>query len=442
MPRKPFMPLLKKLVLATLGAWSALAPMPAPADSPVVVASAEPAMQEPADALATVPFEKVNLTQKFLLQVSYEQRGGGWQDFTTSRSRIVAFQRRNGAVQMIEDARDPGASDEPLATIPILGETSEALLLDFNAGFDKISNEEDRTGEDYYGRVEQLDNSFLRLHMQEIVRVLRLESMLVFEQHALADKQPVSVYYYLSPYRPNLEFEPFELRNLDHFGFYETYPQQVSGRTILYATKFDNRKPIVFAMSAEIPVRYRGAVREGVLYWNRVLGHEFIRVIDAPRGVSAPSVKYNVLQWVEDRSFASTSHIQADPLTGEILHAHIFLDAHDLHGHPLRKQKDRLRYLVAHEVGHALGLRHNFAKGPTTTVMNYFSFGESVALGQQILSSVEGFEYDRKVMRHVYLGEPLDIGSLPDFCTDNQPDCGPWVKAASAQQSRGDEGTR
>jgi hypothetical protein len=419
------------LVYALAAAWSALAPTAAVVanDRPAAPAgsSASPVRGAP-EPLDAVPFDKATLGEKFLLQVSYQQRGGSWRDFMTSRSRIVTFQRHDGAIQMIEDARDPGASAKPLATIPIRRETRDTLLLDFNAGFDKISNEEDRTGEDYYGRAAQGGGGdyVLRLDMQEIVRVVRLDSMLVLEQHALADKEPVSVYYYLSPYRMNTEFEPFELRNLDHFGFYETYPQQIGGRTVLYATKFDSRKPIVFALSSEIPARYREAVRDGVLYWNRALGRDLLQVVDAPAGVTAPNASYNVLQWVKDRSFASTSHIQADPLTGEILHAHIFLDARDLNGHDLATQNDHLRYLVAHEVGHALGLRHNFAKGPTTTVMNYFDFGASVALGRRIASDKQGLEYDRKVMRYVYLGEPLDLTSLPDFCTDSQPGCGPF----------------
>jgi hypothetical protein len=114
--------------------------------------------------------------------------------------------------------------------------------------------------------------------------------MLVLNQTAIdADMEMVLVHYYLSPYRPDPDFKPFEIENLDHFGFYETYPQQRSGRTILYAMKFDSHKPIVFALSAAIPEHYRQAVRDGVLYWNRVFGRPLLEVIDGPDDVMAPS---------------------------------------------------------------------------------------------------------------------------------------------------------
>ena len=387
-----------------------------------------------------VPLPKTDLNERFLLQVSYEKENG-LQDFMTSRSRIVDFKRHEKVLRMVEEPHDSATPPHLLATIPIRSETTQALMVDFNAGFDRVFEEEDRTGEDYGGRVDTHDYSFFRLSQRQILSVSRRGPMLVLDQIALAaDMKPILVHYYLSPYRPNLNFQPFEIENLDHFGFYETYPRRRSGRTVLYAMKFDSHKPIVFALSAAIPDRYRQAVRDGVLYWNKALGQPLLQVIDAPDGVTAPTPRYNVIQWLTDGDFASTSHIQGDPLTGEILHAHIFILSRSVkHGDP-DEQNDHLRYVIAHEVGHALGLRHNFAKGPVSTVMNYFMFEKTVKIGHDVIrAGGKALDYDRKVMRHVYFGEPLDLDALPNFCTDGQAGCNPF-KLSNPELSDGASG--
>jgi hypothetical protein len=374
-----------------------------------------------------VAMSKTDLNERFLLQVSYEQVNG-LQDFMTSRSRVVDFKRQGKVLQMVEESHDSGTRRHLLATIPIRSETAQVLIVDFNAGFDRIFEEEDRTGEDYDGRVDTHDYSFFRLSQRQILSVSQRGSTLVLDQMGLdAHLDPVLVHYYLSPYRPNPNFQPFEIENLDHFGFYETYPQRRSGRTVLYAMKFDSHKPIVFALSAAIPDRYRQAVRDGVLYWNKALGQPLLQVIDAPDGVTAPSPRYNVIQWLTDGEFASTSHIQGDPLTGEILHAHIFILSRSVKHGDLDEQNDHLRYVIAHEVGHALGLRHNFAKGPVSTVMNYFMLEQTVKIGHDVIrAGGKALNYDRTVMRHVYFGEPLDLDALPNFCTDYQEGCNPF----------------
>ena len=95
-----------------------------------------------------VAISKTDLNERFLLQISYE-RENGLQDFMTSRSRIVDFKRQEEVLRMVEEAHDSATPRHLLATIPIRSETARALMVDFNAGFDRVFEEEDRTGEDY-----------------------------------------------------------------------------------------------------------------------------------------------------------------------------------------------------------------------------------------------------------------------------------------------------
>src|SRR4051812_22715765 len=93
----------------------------------LVVATLPSAFQ--AASVHPVTFNKAELGQRFLLQVSYELQGGR-QDFRTSRSRIVTFEREGVMLNML-DVSDVGNSRprarRVLAAIPIHRELATAL---------------------------------------------------------------------------------------------------------------------------------------------------------------------------------------------------------------------------------------------------------------------------------------------------------------------------
>ena len=146
------------------------------------------------------------------------------------------------------------------------------------------------------------------------------------------------------------------------------------------------KKPIVFYIDRSAPEPVRTALVEGVSWWNEAFeaaGFENAFKVDVlPKGVDPLDVRYNVVNWV-DRATRGWSYGQpiADPRTGEIIKGSVLLGSlrtrQDLiifqalvgagltgtgdPNDPITAALARIRQLGAHEVGHALGLAHNFA---------------------------------------------------------------------------------
>jgi Met-zincin/Domain of unknown function (DUF5117) len=157
-------------------------------------------------------------------------------------------------------------------------------------------------------------------------------------------------------------------------------------------------KPIVYYLDRGAPEPVRSALLEGARWWNQAfaaIGYkDAFRVEMMPEGADPMDVRYNVIQWVH-RATRGWSYGSAlsDPRTGEIIQGRVslgslrdrqdFLIAEGLvapyeKGKPLSPKLlemvlARLRQLAAHEVGHTLGLQHNYAASTVnrSSVMDY-----------------------------------------------------------------------
>lgn len=214
------------------------------------------------------------------------------------------------------------------------------------------------------------------------------------------------------------------------------------------------RKPIVFYIDNAAPEPIRTALLEGAFWWKQAF--EAAGYIDAyrveilPEGADPLDIRYNVVNWVNRATRGwSYGYAVTDPRTGEILKGSVLLGSLRVRqdiliyeglvgadrtgkggpNDPAQVALARIRQLAAHEVGHALGLMHNFA-GSTqdrASVMDYPAPRIGLKDGAPDLSDAYGVgmgRWDLHTIDWLY-GDPVS----------GDPDAAARAKAEAAEQA-------
>lgn len=162
------------------------------------------------------------------------------------------------------------------------------------------------------------------------------------------------------------------------------------------AARSEAVEPIIYYLDAGVPEPVRSALLDGARWWNEAfeaIGFDnAFQVEILPEDADPMDIRYNVIQWVHrsTRGWSYGSSV-TDPRTGEIIKGKVTLGS-------LRVRQDyriaqsliglvqegsdeaiqalalsRIRQLSAHEVGHTLGIAHNFAASVNSraSVMDY-----------------------------------------------------------------------
>lgn len=402
-------------------------------------------------------------------------------------------------------------SDKLLQTFKIESENNEAVQFRWKLGLEyvptemSISTVSDEMSEEDIAKATN-ENETIKPQIKNFVQQMELkkESLTIKELVRLRGEKnedsSALLFYEIKPYQAHTKFKSRVSKLSQGIGFFEVFRANLYDQEPQFlAQRWDlsDNKKLTYAITKGADPDIVEAAKEGILYWNKVFGSEVLRVETDVDPLESPQERRVLVHWIPWKSsgFAVAS-LQADPITGEILKGNVYMTSYfaykatetivenidirtskqvkalnafvpkgfkpqDNCFYPFenlflkdfsllskKARQDYVRLIVSHEVGHTLGLRHNFSGSFDAEVhkpqdiealrKEYLSSTEKLSAGAAISTSVMDYvfdvqglilgaaikriplTYDKKAIEWGYSENEKNISDLqaPLFCTD------------------------